>query len=111
MAKGWPVISLSQGIRNRWEQLREGEYDLGTLRSIPSWGLSVLMHALFLLILALIIQWGRDPNRHASIEGAIVDTQLGDVTSLVPANRSGDPFTLTDSPIRPRWAWGRKIRT
>ncbi len=60
MATGWPVNSLSQGIRNRWDQLRQGEYDSGTLRSVPSWGLSVLMHALFLLILALMIQWGRN---------------------------------------------------
>jgi len=26
-----------------------------------------------------------------------VDTQLGEVTSLTPANRSGDPFTLEDN--------------
>ncbi len=30
-----------------------------------------------------------------------MDTQLGDVTSLVPADRAGDPFTLTDSPDPP----------
>ncbi len=101
MATGWPVSSLSQGIRNRLDQLRQGEYDSGTLRSVPSWGLSVLMHALFLLILALIIQWGRGGARPAPIEGAVVDTQLGDVTSLVPADRAGDPFTTTDSPDPP----------
>ena len=36
-----------------------------------------------------------------TIQGAIVDTQLGDVTSLVDANRAGDPFTTEDSPDPP----------
>ena len=35
------------------------------------------------------------------IQPAIVDTQLGDVTSLVDANRAGDPFTTNDSPDPP----------
>ena len=78
-----------------------GECETETLRSVPSWGLSVLFHALFLLILALIIQFGRDELRQTSIESSMVDTQLGDVTSLVTANRAGDPFTLTDSPDPP----------
>ena len=101
MATGSTVIPMGQRIRNRWEDFLHGDYETGTLRSVPSWGLSVLFHALFLLILALIIQFGRNEARPASMESSIVDTQLGDVTSLVPANRSGDPFTLTDSPDPP----------
>ena len=101
MATGSTVIPMGQRIRNLWEGFLHGEYETGTLRSVPSWGLSVLFHALFLLILALIIQFGRGEARPASMESSIVDTQLGDVTSLVPANRSGDPFTLTDSPDPP----------
>ena len=33
-------------------------YDPDTLRSVPSWGLSVLLHALLLLVLALLIRVG-----------------------------------------------------
>jgi hypothetical protein len=101
MATGWPVIPLGQRIRGRWARMCRGECETDTLRSVPSWGLSVLLHALFLLILALIIQFGRNELSRAPIEAAMVDTQLGDVTSLVTANRAGDPFTLTDSPDPP----------
>src|SRR5438046_5286376 len=98
MDRGWPVLALSRGIRSRWTQLRRGEYASETLRSIPSWGLSVLLHALLLLILAFVIQLGRGAVRsEPSIQAAVVDTQLGELTSLVDANRSGDPFTTTDS--------------
>jgi hypothetical protein len=45
-----------------------------------------------------MIQFGRGAVRpESSIQAAVVDTQLGELTSLVEANRSGDPFTLTDS--------------
>jgi hypothetical protein len=107
MDRGWPAIALSQGIRRRWTQLQRGEYDSGTLRSVPSWGLSVLLHALLLLILALVIQLGRGAVRlETPIDGAIVDTQLGEVTSLVDAQRSGDPFTVEDSPDPPSLGLG-----
>ncbi|MGP0062091.1 MAG: prenyltransferase/squalene oxidase repeat-containing protein [Isosphaeraceae bacterium] len=101
MATGSPVIPLGERIRSRWAQIRVGECDTETLRTVPSWGLSVLLHAFFLLILALIIQFGRNELRQTPIEAAMVDTQLGEVTSLVTANRAGDPFTLTDSPDPP----------
>jgi hypothetical protein len=102
MEKGSPVYALRWGIRRRWADFRRGEYDSDTLRSVPSWGLSVLLHALLLLILALVIQFGRDATHpEASIQGAVVDTQLGEVTSLIDANRSGDPFTTADSPDPP----------
>ena len=39
----------------------------------------------------------------------MVDTQLGEVTSLVTAKRAGDPFTLTDSPDPPSIGLGRPI--
>ena len=41
------------------------------------------------------------PSQDASFQPAIVDTQLGNVTSLVEANRAGDPFTKNDSPDPP----------
>src|SRR5262249_784972 len=102
MSRAWPVESLGQSIRRRWNAFRHGEYDPETLPSIPSWGLSVVLHALLLLILAVLIRWShRPPAPEASFDGAIVDTQLGEVMSLVDAKQAGDPFTLTNSPDPP----------
>jgi hypothetical protein len=102
MERGRPVSALSREIRSRLGQLWRGEYDAETLRSVPSWGLSVLLHAILLLILAFLIQLGRGAVRpQASFQGAVVETQLGDVVSLVDAPRAGDPFTLEDSPNPP----------
>src|SRR5262245_17539030 len=42
MDRGWPGSGFCRGIHRRWTQLRRGEYDSETLRSVPSWGLSVL---------------------------------------------------------------------
>ncbi len=98
MAGARPVVSLGQGIRRRWDSLLRGEYDPETLRSVPSWGLSVVLHALLLLILAVLIRWSQRPsNPEASFDSALVDTQLGEVTSLLDAKQAGDPFTLTNS--------------
>jgi hypothetical protein len=102
MEKGWPVIAVSRSLRGRWARFRRGEYDAETLRSVPSWGLSVLLHLVLLLILALVVRLGRESVRPAAtIQAAVVDTQLGEVTSMVDALRSGDPFTKADSPDPP----------
>jgi hypothetical protein len=85
---------IGREIRRIWQ----GEYDPTTLRSVPSWGISFLFHALLLLLLAFIIQLGHKPaHPDATIESSIVDTDIGDLVSLAPANRSGDPFTLDQS--------------
>ena len=102
MARIRPVASLGQEIHRRWDRLRRGECDVETLRSVPSWGLSVLLHALLLLILAIIIRWShRSDGPDNSFVGALIDTQLGDVTSLVDATQAGDPFTVTNTPDPP----------
>src|SRR5689334_21800310 len=101
MPRSWPAESLRQGIRRRWDRARRGEYDRETLRSVPSWGLSVLLHAFLLVILAVMIRWSHQAGREMSFHGTIVDTQLGEVTSLVDANQAGDPFTLTNTPDPP----------
>jgi hypothetical protein len=60
--------------------------------------MSVLLHALLLLLLAFVIQIRRAVERaEPLIQSGIVDTQLGDLTSLVDATRSGDPFTKDES--------------
>src|ERR1700761_6910020 len=102
MARSWPVVPVKQGIRRRWERLWQGECDPETLRSVPSWGLSVILHALMILLLAIIIRWTHQPDAPAtSFVGSLIDTQLGDVTSLVDAKQAGDPFTMTNSPDPP----------
>ena len=54
------------------------------------------------MLLALAIQIEPPgPGQDRTFQGAVVDTQLGDVTSLVDANRAGDPFTTNDSPDPP----------
>jgi hypothetical protein len=102
MAHGSPVVFQRQRFRQGWDQLWRGEVDPDTLRKVPSWGLSVLLHALLILILAIMMRWShRNDGPEAAFAGAIVDTQLGEVTSLVDAKQAGDPFTLTNSPDPP----------
>jgi hypothetical protein len=81
--------AAKRGVLRRWN----GEYDQNTLRSVPSWGVSFMLHALLLLILALIVRFRPPARPDAMFDSSIVDTDIGDLTSLVPAKRSGDPFT------------------
>lgn len=102
MARSWPVASIGQGFRRRWERLWSGECDPETLRNVPSWGLSVLLHALLILILAIVIRWSHQSDRpEGNFVGSLIDTQLGELTSLVDVNQAGDPFTTTNSPDPP----------
>ena len=101
MAHGWPVVPLRHSIRRRWDRLWRGECDPDTLRSVPSWGLSVILHALLILILAIMIRWSQQGAAQTMIASTMVDTQLGEVTSLVDAKQAGDPFTTTNTPDPP----------
>ena len=67
---------------------------------IPSWGTSLLLHALLLLILALYLYVNTGRDHGAMIEGHFARQLTEDVTSLAPADRAGDPFTKnqTDKP-------------
>jgi hypothetical protein len=71
-------------------------YDPDTLRSVPSWGLSFLLHALLLLVLALLIRVGRPSTETRAIESRLPG-EINDLTSLVEANQAGDPFTKEQS--------------
>ena len=63
---------------------------------VPSWGGSVLLHAVLLLILALILYAsGRD--RKGDGRGQFAGQLLEDLTSLVPSDHAGDPFTTLKS--------------
>jgi len=78
------------------------DLDRQTLRSVPSWGLSLILHGLLLLILALLIRVGQRPDRGSeSFQAQVVAGELQDLTSLVEAERSGDPFTREQSPDPP----------
>lgn len=101
MSSGGPLASTGRAIQRKWSRALRGEYEADTLRAVPSWGLSVLLHALALLVLALMVHLGRQGPSASTIEGGVLDTQLGDLTTLVTAERAGDPFTLEDSPDPP----------
>ncbi len=78
---------------DRATRLRRGEIDPETLRGVPSWGLSFLLHAFLILLLALLIHIRHRGGPPPPVELGSIDTQLGDVSSLVLSNHSGDPFT------------------
>ena len=67
---------------------------------IPSWGTSLLLHGLLLLILALYLFVNAGRDRSVMIEGHFARQLTEDLTSLTPADRAGDPFTKnqTDEP-------------
>ena len=92
------VVNWLTAAKREWSRLWNGEYDQTTLRSVPSWGVSFLLHALLLLILAFIVRYRPASRPDAAFESSIIDTDIGDVTSLVPAKRSGDPFTEEQKP-------------
>jgi hypothetical protein len=93
-----PVRFLSERVKQLMTPLGGQDYDPNTLRSVPSWGLSVLLHAFFLLLLALLIHVRQKPESGpGSFDGQFVPGEIGDVTSLVEAPRSGDPFTNEQS--------------
>ena len=73
-----------------------------TLRSVPAWGASVLLHAVALMLLAILIRQSEapDPEREFTADLGPVP-EIADVTSLVEADRAGDPFTNLDDPNPP----------
>ncbi len=69
---------------------------------LPSWGTSLLVHAVFLVILATVAYVsGEDREPRVDFDSAIVRLADEDFTSLSPANQSGDPFTDRQSDQQP----------
>lgn len=60
---------------------------------LPSWGSSLLLHAVLLVVLATFYYATNRPPDRADFDSQIVSMADQDFTSLVPAERSGDPFT------------------
>ncbi len=92
-----PAGSWTDRLQRLLAPLLKRELEPETLRSVPSWGLSVLLHALLLLILALLIRVSGTNAAPRVIEGQLPPAEIGDLTSLVDSTRSGDPFTKEDS--------------
>lgn len=102
---------LPQGLLDRIARVSvawEGrDIDRRTLRSVPSWGASLLIHALALLILAFLIRMGgRDEPDRAFTAELPPPGEIADITSLAEADRSGDPFTDVDDPNPPSLSLG-----
>jgi hypothetical protein len=91
-------VRLRRLVRGLDRRLPAWAHDFGP------WGTSVLLHALLLLILALILyaRSGRGDEEPAVIEAnTLLAGQLTeDLTSLAPSDHSGDPFSTlkTDEP-------------
>src|SRR5271165_6536629 len=91
-----PAAPRSDRLQRWLAPLTGRGYDPDTLRSVPSWGLSFLLHALLLLILALLIRVGRTGAETRTIESR-PPGEISDLTSLVEADHAGDPFTKEQS--------------
>jgi hypothetical protein len=82
------------------------DIDADTLRSVPSWGVSVILHAFVLLVLAFLIETSGPVEAERSFASEIAPGEIADLTSLVEADRAGDPFTDADDPNPPSMGFG-----
>jgi hypothetical protein len=73
---------------------------------IPSWGTSLLLHAILILLLAIYLYArGNLGEREGTIHGETIATQLKeDLTSMVDSDHAGDPFTVEKTPDSPSLA-------
>ncbi len=86
------VLHVQQRKFGHWLNRNAGELD----RQVPSWGASVLFHALILVMLALYIYVNSGKGPESTIQGRFA--RLGDeATSLVDSDHAGDPFTRIKS--------------
>src|SRR4051794_10086304 len=61
---------------------------------LPSWGTSLLLHAVVLVILATVVfVHGAIKEERIDFDSSIISLADQDLTSMVAADRSGDPFT------------------
>ncbi len=95
-----PASPRSDRLQRLLAPLTGRPYDPDTLRSVPSWGLSFMLHALLLLILALLIRVSQPSTNSREIESRLPG-EINDLTSLVEASQAGDPFTKLQSPDPP----------
>ena len=97
-----PLVGLLERVGRASIPFTDREVRRETLRSVPSWGVSVLLHALALLLLAILIRHGGAPDSEREFTADLGPVpEIADVTSLVEADRAGDPFTNLDDPNPP----------
>jgi hypothetical protein len=79
-----------------WIDLRAGDW----LHEVPSWGTSLLLHGLVLLMLGLYIYARSGRASDEDRPGHFAAQLREDLTSLVDSDHAGDPFTTiqTDDP-------------
>lgn len=68
---------------------------------LPSWGTSVLLHGVALVLLATFYYASNRPPEGRDFDSAIISLADQDFTSLTPADQSGDPFTKEQSEETP----------
>ena len=91
-------------LRVRWRRvLRRLEHvSPAVLAWIPSWGTSLLLHGLAILLLALYLYVrSGDGPREGSFRGTFANQLTEDLTSLYDSDHAGDPFTNLKSPEPP----------
>src|SRR5262249_51801943 len=76
-----------------WMDQNAGDWD----KQIPSWGTSLLLHALALLMLALFVYVRAGRGRGDDIQARFASQLTEDLTSLTPSDPAGDPFTSVKS--------------
>jgi hypothetical protein len=72
---------------------------------LPSWGTSILVHGVILIILATVVYVSNRPEREKyDFDTSIISLADRDFTSLVPSNQSGDPLTETKTDQTPSFS-------
>ena len=71
---------------------------------LPSWGTSLLLHAVVLVILATVFFVAGDRRPAEEFDSTITALNNEDLTTLVPSERSGDPFTDLQADAAPSLA-------
>ena len=89
-------------LRVRYRRALAGlDRDSPWMRTIPSWGSSVLLHAVAIVLLAVVAYTRSGKDGPRAIEG-VFSTQLAeDLTSLKDSDHAGDPFTTLQTPEPP----------
>ncbi len=68
---------------------------------LPSWGTSLLLHGVLILVLATVYLATDREVARTEIEGAVQGQLREDLTSLVSADHAGDPFTSNQTDLPP----------
>ena len=69
---------------------------------LPSWGMSLLIHGVALVLLAIVaLVSGRPTSGRADFDSSFVPMADRELTTLVPADHPGDPFTEASSDRAP----------